>query len=97
MKILLEVHGPTWKQHGFMGCSTDGQGSFRHVPPGIEEDVAVVKKALGDDLEAGKSPITKEEILSLRWHSCKSTLTSYMVFNRGQLDCRVHGRRGQKL
>ena len=80
MKLLLEVHGPTWKQHKFVGCSTDGRGSFRHAPPGIEEDIAIVKKALGDDLEAGNSvPITRDQVLTLRWHSCKSTLTTYMT------------------
>ena len=80
MRILLEVHGPTWRQHGFLGCSTDGRGNFRHVPPGIEEDVAIVKRALGEDLEKGLSiPITRDQIATLRWHSCKSTMTSLMT------------------
>ena len=80
MRLVLEMHGPTWKQHGFFGCSSDGKGHYRHSPPGIEEDVTVVKRSLMLDLEAGRViPLTREEISSLRWHSCKSTMPTLMT------------------
>lgn len=80
MKLVLTMHGPTWKQHGFFGCSGDGKGHFRHVPPTIEEDVILVKRSLSMDKDAGRSvPLSQEEIASLRWHSCKSTMPSLMA------------------
>ena len=63
-----------------LGCSGDGKGHFRHVPPTIEEDVILVKRSLSMDKDAGRSvPLSQEEIASLRWHSCKSTMPSLMA------------------
>ena len=78
--ILLKVHGGSWATHGFLGCASDGKGSFAATPPCIGEDVTLAKQALMDDFEAGRSiPLSELEIKGLRWHSCKNTLTTLMV------------------
>eukprot|EP00435_Cladocopium_sp_Y103_P073819 s164_g45.t1 len=79
-QILLDVHGGSWSSHGFLGCASDGKGSFAAAPPCIGEDVTLAKQAMMADLEAGRSvPLSESEVKSLRWHSCKTTLTTLMV------------------
>eukprot|EP00435_Cladocopium_sp_Y103_P058585 s2085_g20.t1 len=78
--ILIKVHGEHWLDHGFLGCAGDGKGSFAASPPCIGEDITLVKQALMADLENGRPvPLSEEEIKTLRWHSCKSTLPTLMV------------------
>ena len=80
VKILIMTHGPAWRSHGFLGCAHDGKGSFGTYPPSIGEDVILVQQALEEDRESGAEvPLTKEECMSLRWHSCKNTLPTLMV------------------
>jgi hypothetical protein len=79
-ELLLTMHGPGWKHHSFVGCAADGAGGFLTSPPLIDEDVLTVKRALKEDLDRGKSiPMPAEAIGHLRWHSCKTTLPTYMT------------------
>ena len=79
-ELLLSMHGPGWKHHSFVGCAADGAGGFLTSPPLIDEDVLTVKRALKDDLDRGNCiPMPAEAIGHLRWHSCKTTLPTYMT------------------
>ena len=79
-ELLLKAHGSGWSTHGFLGCASDGKGSFAAAPPCIGEDVTLAKQAIMSDFEAGRSvPLSESEIKGLRWHSCKNTLTTLMV------------------
>ena len=78
--LLLKAHGNSWATHGFLGCASDGKGSFAAAPPCIGEDVMLAKQAIMEDFDAGRSvPLSVREIQGLRWHSCKNTLTTLMV------------------
>ena len=80
VELLLESHGPTWKTHKFVGCAHDGRGGFRFVPPRIEEDILIVKRAFLRDLEEKPDvPLGRQEIQALRWHSCKNTFPTFMT------------------
>ena len=79
-ELLLSMHGPGWKHHSFVGCAADGAGGFLASPPLIDEDVLTVKRALKEDLDKGNCiPMPAEAIGHLRWHSCKTTLPTYMT------------------
>ena len=78
--LLLKAHGSSWATHGFLGCASDGKGSFAATPPCIGEDVVLAKQAIMEDFDAGRSvPLSVREVQGLRWHSCKNTLTTLMV------------------
>ena len=77
--LLIEMHGPGWKNHSFVGCATAKTGGWKFEPPLIDEDVLIVKRALLAALEKGESPLDRESILRLRWHGCKSTLPTFMT------------------
>eukprot|EP00435_Cladocopium_sp_Y103_P019082 s2279_g4.t1 len=80
VSLLLKMHGPGWKEHSFVGCAANKAGGFDLIPPLIDEDVGTVKRALKLDLDAGKTvPLNHQEVGALRWHSCKSTLPTYMT------------------
>eukprot|EP00435_Cladocopium_sp_Y103_P061000 s40_g22.t1 len=80
VELLLHMHGPGWREHTFVGCASNGSGGFDPSPPLIGEDVNTVKRALAEDLERGKKvPLDAEAIGHLRWHSCKTTLPTYMT------------------
>ena len=68
--LLLEMHGPKWRDHSFIGCARNTSGGWYEHPPLIE-DVLTVKRA--------QVPLSPQEIGALRWHSCKSTMPSYMT------------------
>ena len=54
------MHGKNWKDHSFLGCAGDGQGSFAASPQRM-----LSLSALLADLEAGKSvPVSESEIKS---------------------------------
>ena len=79
MDLMLVTHGDSWRKHKFFGVRVVDGKYFVMEPPTIQQDAALIKKILKDDLEAGKSvPLSPEEIGRFRWHGCKATLTSYM-------------------
>ena len=84
LEMVVDIHGSTWKVDDHFGkdVSRDHEGFTRkpRKPPRIENDVAVVKKALKMYEKDGGSPgITDREIDLLRWHGGKAiTLTSLM-------------------
>eukprot|EP00435_Cladocopium_sp_Y103_P010122 s4583_g2.t1 len=78
--LLLKMHGPGWKEHTFVGCAANKAGGFDLRPPLIDEDIYTVKRALKSDADEGKPvPLSLQEIGALRWHSCKSTIPTYMT------------------
>lgn len=80
VQLLLEMHGPGWKSHTFLGCSANRDGSWNHLPPLIDEDTLTVKRALVNSLgKGGPEPMTEREALHLRWHGCKATMPTYMA------------------
>ena len=77
MDMILESHGPGWRDHEFCGCAVAG-GSFAAYPSTIEADTAVVRSMMLRDVEADLAPMTKTEASHFRWHGAKSTMPTYM-------------------
>ena len=78
--LLIKMHGPGWKKHGFVGCASDKIGGFRFAPPLVTEDSLVVRKCLMDDWKEGvRTPLDEAAIKELQWNSCKTTLPTYMT------------------
>ena len=42
--LLINTHGPSWKEHSFVGCASDGSGGWLSSPPLITEDTLTVKR-----------------------------------------------------
>ena len=65
--LLIKMHGPGWKKHGFVGCASDEIGGFRFAPPLVTEDSLVVRKCLVDDWKDGvRTPLDEAAIKELQ-------------------------------
>lgn len=79
MSLLLKSHGSGWKEHAFFHCATTHLECFTPEPSTIGADVILLKQMMDADRKAGLMvPVSNEEILAFRWHSCKSTMPTFM-------------------
>ena len=72
--------GSTWKQDDHFGKMASGDlVSFIRRPASISTDVNLVKSALNKYLKEGINVgLSQEELMILRWHGAKATLSSVM-------------------
>ena len=80
MDLVLGSHGSTWKQDDHFGKMASGDlVSFIRRPASISTDVNLVKSALNKYLKEGINVgLSQEELMILRWHGAKATLSSVM-------------------
>lgn len=81
MPLLVDAHGPEWKQHDHLGKMPSGASaeSFLARPATIESDVMTVNSVLTKELrKCGDVGLNQDEIDVLRWHGAKATLTNVM-------------------
>ena len=80
VELLLVMHGHDWRTHSFVGRAAGKTEGWEMYPPLISEDTLTVKHALLADIDAGNQEIMpREQALHLRWHSCKTTMPTYMT------------------
>eukprot|EP00435_Cladocopium_sp_Y103_P051800 s1825_g16.t1 len=80
VELLIESHGSDWESHDHTGRAVSKDDvSFQHCPSTLEGDVGFLKEKLMELKRGGTDVgLTSEEILTLRWHGAKSTLTTLM-------------------
>ena len=80
VELLLVMHGHDWRTHSFVGRAAGKSEGWELYPPLISEDTLTVKHALLADIDGGNQNIMpREQALRLRWHSCKTTMPTYMT------------------
>ena len=80
MDLLLKSRGESWKTDDHMGklAARDGR-SFHDSPARMDADVNVLKNVLLENLgQNGYVDVTEGEIMTMRWHGAKATLTTVM-------------------
>ena len=79
LELLISAHGSSWRTHDFFGVRFLSDFSVIPEPPSIGGDVTHLKRLLSGDIETGVHvPMTHEKIERLRFHGCKSTMTTIM-------------------
>ena len=80
MDLLLKSHGESWKTDDHIGKLASRDGKFFHDSPArMDADVNILKAVLLENLgQHGLDGVTEGEVLAMRWHGAKATLTSVM-------------------
>eukprot|EP00434_Breviolum_minutum_P007863 symbB.v1.2.006938.t1/scaffold421.1/size207896/1 len=80
MDLLLKSHKEGWKTDDHLGKLASRDGKFFHDSPAImDADVNVLKNVLLENRsQPGYSEVLEDEVVKMRWHGAKATLTTVM-------------------